>query len=1521
MRRVYKIIRTVMLMLLALAFTVPAALYVALSFNSVQQSICKRVERELSNKLETKVSIGHISLSPFNKAALLNVSVLDSRGDTALTVKRLGAGISLRHLLRRKLVFNYAELLGMDVRIYRDSVGAPLNIQSIIDALSKKEPDKKPSQFDFRINTVVIRTSQVSYDVRNLPSTPGQFNRNHIYIRDLRADIRLPRIANDDFTIDLRSLALNEQSGFVLSHLGGKFHITPTTLDIEGLQLRLPHSTLTINNQRLNLSVLKNASKAKKNFTFDIDILEGSTIATTDLVAFLPTLDKLNLVTDITASISGTPNDIAIKSFHIKSSDNVYFCKLQGSIKGLTDSSDPDINIPDAEISANGAAIADFISRFTTLPPRATQILRNLGDTRALLSFAGTLHEATLTADIATAPGKIDIDGSFKIKSSRNVSFSGGVNADRFDCSRLLASIGHTMEQFGPTTLKAKVDISTINGSPHGEITADLPVITYRGYTYTNVYAHTDITGKSYMGEIDVNDPEVTLHLNAEANLDYAEKTVDFYLEAENVDLQALNLVSNTQGRLLTLNAEGSFNGPDIDHVNGYANINDISYTDSDGKRLRLDYIGMEALATADNKEINIKSDIATGTLKGKFSYIRVPRLCSEIVRNVVPNLLGAPTSSELYGDHTDKLSFDLTLIDSEPVEQIMKLPVKIIHPVNIHADLNSEIRTINLRIDAPYLQRGNKLIENTSLSMGLDGGTSPGTGRANLYATSLVTTKKGPLTLSLSAFGSDGQLDSQLAWHVNRETRYNGDINLTTRFSRNDENRLITSINVNPSEMIINDTTWKVAPAEITFSSDRLTINDFNIGRAGQNIAINGVASKSNTDVLTLTLNAIDLDYVFETLGIENAMFGGRATGDFYVSSAFSTHPVAYTPLLKVKNMKYNHSVMGDAEIESSWDPVKKAVVIDAQINQSNGGISYIDGKILPMADSLDFQFDADRIPIGFLKPFMSAFATDVKGFASGHARLWGTFKLIDMVGDVYGKDVSITLGFTNTTYTTTDSIHLRPGRIDIPGITLHDRNGNTARLSGQLTHKYFKAPSFNFKVTDARNLLVYDIPERKGERWFGTIYGNGGASVEGHPGFLKIGVNINTAPKSTFTFVLTDELQASDYNFITFRDRNATAQHPDSIAQPSKVELLKKRLANPNQNSSPTIYLMDINVDVNTNAQVSLIMDPVGGDKINSRGNGPMRLTYDSANEDLNLFGTYTLSSGSYNFTLQDIIIKDFSIEEGSKITFNGNPYAAQLDIKGAYSLNANLSDLDESFLQDKELNRTNVPVKAMLIVTGDMRQPDIHYDLAFPTLTSDIYRKVKSIVNTDEMMQRQIIYLLMLNRFYTPDYMTATKGNELVSVASSTISSQLGNMLGQLSDKFSISPNFRSDRGDFSDMEFDLALSSYLLNNRLLLNGNFGYRDKALNNNSFIGDFDIEYLLNRMGTIRLKAYNHYNDQNYYAKSALTTQGVGVVFKRDFDNVFSFLRPLLKRKKSVTTDTIAASDSTKVDVGRIEK
>ena len=116
---------------------------------------------------------------------------------------------------------------------------------------------------------------------------------------------------------------------------------------------------------------------------------------------------------------------------------------------------------------------------------------------------------------------------------------------------------------------------------------------------------------------------------------------------------------------------------------------------------------------------------------------------------------------------------------------------------------------------------------------------------------------------------------------------------------------------------------------------------------------------------------------------------------------------------------------------------------------------------------------------------------------------------------------------------------------------------------------------------------------------------------------------------------------------------------------------------------------------------------------------------------------------------------------------------------------------------------------------------------------------------------------------------------------------------------------------------ELEIEGILSGQLLNNRLLINGNFGYRDNPLANTNFIGDFEAEWLLNRSGDIRLKAYNETNDR-YYTRTNLTTQGIGIMYKKDFNKWSELLfwnkwkLRNLRRKQAAVKDSIP-NDSVK--------
>jgi len=97
--------------------------------------------------------------------------------------------------------------------------------------------------------------------------------------------------------------------------------------------------------------------------------------------------------------------------------------------------------------------------------------------------------------------------------------------------------------------------------------------------------------------------------------------------------------------------------------------------------------------------------------------------------------------------------------------------------------------------------------------------------------------------------------------------------------------------------------------------------------------------------------------------------------------------------------------------------------------------------------------------------------------------------------------------------------------------------------------------------------------------------------------------------------------------------------------------------------------------------------------------------------------------------------------------------------------------------------------------------------------------------------------------------------------------------------------------------NNTEMELLLSSQLLNNRLIINGNFGYRDNPFLNSTqnavhLIGDFDLEYKLTQRGDIRLRFFNHYNYRNYYNLTPEMTQGFGILFRKDFNYVSDLFR-----------------------------
>ena len=1491
--RIYKILRGIIVGVFTAALLIYSLLYVALSLTPFQDVVKEIGETELSKLLQSDVKIESVNIEPFNQLSAKNVSITVADNDTVLKIDKLGAGISLYQLvLKQRFVFTYAEIIGLDAKVNKATPDGDFNIQPIINALSKKDENKEPSKFDIKIYNIVLRKSNLCYDILSEPYLDSKFDNNHIKISNLKADIVLPRLKNEDFLVHIKRLALREKCGFELKTLALNAAVNDSIIKLDKFVLELPNSHFEPKTAYIHINSLKNIKSGLGNKPFEFNVSD-SYITPADFAGFVPALRNLRHRFNIDIAANGTVNNIDIQSVKIAETNNGFLTDITGEIKYVLTSDSLRYHFPHIRVAAEEKEISVITSTLEKMSDKAKQIVRNCGDVNVGGYLSGSKYDLTYRGSVKTSAGEIDIKTSLKNDTARRTK---NVKAEIVSPTVNIGKIISKPEIIADAGFNLKVNGYHSRRGITGEASGTISHATVKGYSYKDINLSVIADKNLFTGNLNVNDANAKLALQGNVNVDGDNSFLEMNAAVKDINLATLNLVPKYPDNILSFNLSTDIQGIDIDNATGLISLTDIKFIDKGNKGIQIDKFHLLAEKDETMQYISIRSDILNAELSGLYTFKDLVPSLKAIVQKAVPDAFPNKEPFEQFANND--FDFDIRIKENHQFSDFFKLPVKLHSPVDISGNINTIAEDCNVKIKVPYIQQKNKIIENSSVNLSL-AGNNP---KCTFGLSTVFPSKRGPVALKADIAAANNNIDTGVNWDIYSDRKFNGDVKISTDIFRDTENNVSAIASFKPTEVVVNDTTWNVYPSSVSYINNVVTVNKFEASSNRQFIKINGAASMNKEDILTVDLSQISLDFIFEALDIPNVTFGGIATGKFYASNLFTKIPSLLTNNLHVDNFAYNKTVLGNTDIKSSWNNETQGIDLNADILQSNGLLSFVDGSIFPTRDSLYLDFDVHKTNVRFLLPFMQAFSSDLSGVVSGKGTLFGNFHTINFMGDVFAEDLNIKIDYLNTTYHCTDSVHLKPDYISLDGITIMDKFGHKANLGGYIAHNAFHDPKFRIGITNAQNLLCYDTNKHNNPVWYGTIFGNGSAFINGEPGTLDIDVTMTSAPNSKFTFVLSDAEAAGDYKFITVIDRNKSkTAEKDSI--PEAVKIIKENF-NKQSSGTPTDLKINLHTEITPDIQMTLVMDPEGGDKIRATGSGNMRIEYKTVDDVMTMHGNYTLEKGAYNFTLQDIIIKDFIIDQGSKISFNGDPMKAVLDIAAKYQLNASLTDLDESFALDKELNRTNVPVQAVLYVKGDMSQPDISFDLAFPTLTQDAYRKVKSIVSTEDMMNRQILYLIALNKFYTPEYMgNSTTNNEFANVASSTISSQLSRILGQISDKVSISPNFRTNKGDFSDVEVDVALSSQLLNNRLLLNGNFGYRDNSMNANSsnFIGDFDIEYLLTRNGNIRLKAYNHYNDQNYYVKSALTTQGVGIVFKYDFDKPLDFLHK--KRNKYILT------------------
>ena len=104
-------------------------------------------------------------------------------------------------------------------------------------------------------------------------------------------------------------------------------------------------------------------------------------------------------------------------------------------------------------------------------------------------------------------------------------------------------------------------------------------------------------------------------------------------------------------------------------------------------------------------------------------------------------------------------------------------------------------------------------------------------------------------------------------------------------------------------------------------------------------------------------------------------------------------------------------------------------------------------------------------------------------------------------------------------------------------------------------------------------------------------------------------------------------------------------------------------------------------------------------------------------------------------------------------SLVEFNGNPFDANIHLICHHTINSvPLSDLTSTtaFTQNNK-----VKVIGILDITGKLGNMDFKFDMNIPNVSEEVRQLVRSMINSEEEMNTQMIYLLGLGRFYPNEY----------------------------------------------------------------------------------------------------------------------------------------------------------------------
>ena len=1426
--------------------------HILLNNKKIQQDAALHVVRIAKSTLGTDVSAGRVQLTyPFG-ITIEDLTVYDLEHDTLAHAARVSMYLKPIQLIRRKLCITNVRVNSPSIRLKKDSLDAQPNYAFLAAMAGNSDKPMK-----LRANSVLIRNAAVNYDVCDQPQTDSLFNTSHIGISGLTANLSLKEVGSDSVSVIVRKLAFAEKSGFRLTRTKGAVVIGKDLTQLSGLTIATPSSHLEAN--RL---IAQWGLKSQINGLPDMEMDVRATVTGSDFKAFLPQLASLTAPLSIGVNGNSRKGNLTLNALYLRTPDALLDAAMSGTV------------LMDSTLSITGSRYIESHGSFKAgLPEWLEQQLAGFG--LSVPAKCRLLGDGTFRVNLDNNYDSIDagfeiicqagtVTGSIN---GQDGLFHAGVDASAIDLRSILDNA-----DMGKCTMSAQADIRKEQEGYAGTFTSLINSLVYKKYNYRSIAVNGSFKPGLILSGLKFADNNGSLNLEAGIGTGQT-RFCSLAMNADSLNLAAYNLAGK-DSMSLTTTLTANLIGNDIDHMVGKISVDSLTYADREGDWFMNNLTVSITEYNDIFKILSVYSDFASMTVVGDYKLSGVTASLAKACADVCPTvgkMVGTKLGSAGYASSANSFAIEASVDNTDFIEKVFHKPVSIGKPVMLQMTFIDDERFCTGRLNIPDLTVNGKRLTDGLINIDSSDGTCNAQvtgfyGEPDIDCTSI--------DVSLMAFTDIMRVN--YSWS-NTDGSISGTAKTLSQFFQYDSRRGLKSVSfLDTTSITVNGTVWDLSIARVSTDMHKISISDFRASNRNQYLYADGIVSADSSDVIRLSMNNINLGRTLSAFGINNSTrFEGTASGQLSVAEALGS-PIFYGSFL-IDDFGFMGSYHGRLTADCRWNRNARRVELDGRMVDKDIATTGLHGIYIPESKFIDVNIDANHTDLYFLNTWTKSTFKELRGRTTGHLRLFGNLPHMDMEGESVIEDTYFVQDAANATFIVkNDTLWFEPGKMIFRDVEFYDEKGHDGILTCILDHDKFS----NWRVdmtADVANMLVYNQPKTDKGSIYASVYAEGSMTLKyDKPYGLAISAKVRTAPGTRIGYQPAAGTVA-DYNFLTIVDRNTVKVNEESVKDiiPDKTKKSKR-------------FSLDFDIECSEDALIEMSMTSLSGFL---RGNGMVSFKYNPT-DGPEVNGIYNLSYGQCSFSLEDVIRKNFTLADGSFVRFNGDPMDTELNLQTYHNVNSvSVYDLDPS------VSTTNkVRVRCLLGVTGNVNDPKLTFDIDMPTGTSEERDILASATSTEEQRNLQFMYLLTIGRFYTYDVNTAQNDGltptAMESIVNSTVSGQINNLLSQVLDneKVSISSNLSAssylsnDATDLSNKELEGILEAHLLNNRLLVNGNFGYRENTINNTSnFIGDFEVKYLLMPRQGISVKGYNKSNDK-YFSKTTLTTQGVGLVFERDF-------------------------------------